>query len=68
MPKYIIYMKNRYGEKYLTRIINKIPYFSKKISMAEVCGNRELAEFIAEQAKNYSGNNWKVMEVEDAVD
>lgn len=68
MPKYIIYMKNQYGEKYLTRIINGIPYFTKEKNRAEACENRELAEFVAEQAKNYSGNNWKVMEVKDATD
>ena len=68
MPKYIICRKNQFGVKYLTKIINKRPYFSSDRSMAEACENRELAEFIAEQARNYSGNNWKVMEVENATD
>ena len=65
MPKYIIYRKNQFGVKYLTKIINKRPYFSSDRSIAEACEIRELAEVMAEQASNYSGNKWKVMEVEE---
>lgn len=65
MPKYIIYKNTMYGKKYLTHIINKRPYFSTSRSMAQVCENRELAEFVAKQARMYSGSDWKVQEVED---
>lgn len=65
MPEYIIYRDSMFGKKYLTNIINKRPYFSSDKDMALPCGNKELAEFVAEQARYYSGNNWKVMEVDD---
>ena len=65
MAKYIIYLDSPLRERrYLTNVINKRPYSSASMSMAQVCENKELAEFIAEQAYRYSGNKWKVQEVE----
>lgn len=65
MTKYIIYRDSMFGKKYLTNIINKRPYSSRDKDTALSCGNKELAEFVAEQAWYYSGNNWKVMEVDN---
>lgn len=65
MPKYIVYKNTVFGEKYLTHVINKRPYSSSNRAMAQVCENRELAEFVAKQAYTYSGDNWKVRVVED---
>ena len=68
MPKYIVYNNTLSGVKYLAYIVNKRPYFSTTMAAAKVCENKELAEFIAKQAYNYSGDNWKVQEVQVAVD
>lgn len=64
MPKFIIYKDTKYGRRYLNKYVCGRPYCSSDTAMAEVCENKELAEFIAKCASNYSGSNWKVMEVE----
>lgn len=65
MPKYIVYKNTLSGVKYLAHVINKRPYSSRDKAAAQVCENRELAEFVAKQAYEYSGDNWKVMVVEN---
>ena len=65
MPKYIIYKDTVFGRKYLTRFIDGKPYSSDKKELAEVTENRDLAEFVAYQAKKYTGQLWWVQEVED---
>ena len=66
MPKYIICLDSPLRERrYLTKVINKRPYSSRERVLAQVCENKELAEYVAEQAYRYSGNRWKVQEVEE---
>lgn len=65
MPKYIIYKDTVFGRKYLKRIINKRPFSSDNINLAKVIDNRNLAEYIAQEAERYSGQLWWVQEVKD---
>jgi len=64
MPKYIVYKNTMSGVKYLAHIVNKRPYFTTTRAAAQVCENKELAEFVAQQAQMYSGDNWKVQELQ----